>query len=136
MTGEKIYTLIDDITKVRVSLITQTNFAYKPAESERVVKNWYGKKVIHPPKPERWIFLYDNNEKYLTLHDNEYDWKTRKHFGREYSIDEQTKKVTKRPYVMVELKSKEWITLDYFDTNEEALKFGQKILNLRPGKFI
>lgn len=136
MKGEKLYTLIKDITKVRVSLEGKTMYGYKPAEDGRVEYNWYGRKIVHQPKPERWIWLSDGNEKYLIQNDNKYDWKEREFLLKEHVIDVETKKVTKKPYVTVQINNENWVTLDYFDTNEEALKFGQKILDLRTGEFI
>lgn len=139
MKSNKLYTLLNDITKIKVTEMEPVKMLYLKEESERVEYRFFGLvRTVIPAKPNRFIPTYGNSEDYaIRRYDNVSYWRTFDDFKlKEYKVDEISKTVFRRAYVSVELNNKEWQTLEYFDSNDEAIEFGQAILDLRPGEFV
>lgn len=139
MKSNKIYTLLNDITKIRVIDEYVVKMVYLSEEPAKIESSFLGliKRKVEA-KPERWIFMYeDTEEETRRKHDTISNWRTRDFVSsKEYRLGDTTKTVYKKAYVSVEINNKYWEILEYFDSNEEAREFGQTILDLRRGEFV
>lgn len=139
MKSSKIYTLLDDITKIQIIDESVVKLVYLSEEPGYIKSNFLGLvKQKVDAKPERWIFMYgDTKEETIQKYDTISYWRTRDFVSsKEYRLDETTKKVYKKAYVSVEIKNKYWQILEYFNSTKEAKEFAQNILNLTHYQFV